>query len=299
MRLVIISMLGPADLYVLRHVLERWPTATILRPVDVRRPGTPPRRRRWHRLLTAPHLLARGWLRAQVRRRIDRYADRTTRAALLGEGPHAAMLPPHLEVPVWALRDGTFATRLADLAPDILLLVSAPLLPPEILAVPRRPTVNLHHGIAPAYRGEGCNYHALAHEDWEQLGITLHRATPGIDRGALYVQARIALDPGDDDATVMVKGARLAAREVVALLEAMQHGRMAGRRQPRGRLWRYDDWTLRSWIRRAWRRHVLKRNPPHLEERVTRWYAPENRLPARATRTSPGRDPIRSGPGSA
>lgn len=279
LRLVIVSMLGPMDLHVVRRVLERWPGAIVVRPIDGPASGTR-RRRRWKRLVTSPVALLRGYARNAVRRRIDRRVDRQLRTHLYGGPERGRTLPPHETIPVAHLRDGSCADRFRAWAPDILLLAGAPILPQVLLDIPKRTPINIHHGIAPEYRGESCLFWALAREDWGNVGITVHRAVPRLDRGPVLVHAHVALDPRDTPASIAAKMAELGGRVVPDLLEAMEAGRLRGAAQgPGGRTYRYDDWRLRAWLGRWWRWTVRGRRPPLSPERVARHY---ERAPATA-----------------
>ena len=68
-------------------------------------------------------------------------------------------------------------------APDLCLLVGAPMIPASVLAVPRLGTLNAHPGILPGYRGLDPELWALHEERFDQVGCTLHLVDQGVDTG--------------------------------------------------------------------------------------------------------------------
>ena len=59
------------------------------------------------------------------------------------------------------------------------------------------PLVNLHMGITPRYRGVHGAYWALANNDVEHCGVTVHLVDQGIDTGGVLYQDRIQVNNWD------------------------------------------------------------------------------------------------------
>jgi folate-dependent phosphoribosylglycinamide formyltransferase PurN len=108
-----------------------------------------------------------------------------------------------------------FAERLAELAPDIMIVNGAPLLERRIYAVPRLGTLNVHFGLSPWYRGSFAQFWAVYHGDLEHLGATLHFIDEGVDTGPVVGYALPERGPRDSEATIM-------ARSAIGITEVME-----------------------------------------------------------------------------
>jgi phosphoribosylglycinamide formyltransferase-1 len=85
--------------------------------------------------------------------------------------------------------------------------------------------INIHPSLLPKYRGLHTHRRALAAGDAEH-GASVHYVTAELDGGPVVAQARIAIEPGDDEAGV---AARLLAREhqlLPAVVAAIAQGRL-------------------------------------------------------------------------
>lgn len=69
--------------------------------------------------------------------------------------------------------------------------------------------LNIHPSLLPAFRGLHTHRRALA-ERADEHGCTVHFVTPELDGGPIVLQARVAVLPGDDEATL---AARVQAEE--------------------------------------------------------------------------------------
>ena len=77
--------------------------------------------------------------------------------------------------------------RLKQLEPQLIVLWTAAILRPNILATAKR-VINFHTGILPYYRGSVANQFATLRRDAEHIGSTIHYVTPGVDRGDIVAQ---------------------------------------------------------------------------------------------------------------
>jgi methionyl-tRNA formyltransferase len=106
-----------------------------------------------------------------------------------------------------------FADELRRLEPDVLVVWHySMLLPPEVLRVPPRGTVNVHGGLLPDYRGGHVLQWAIVNGERE-TGVTLHYVDETIDTGPVIAEAVVPIADDDDAATVAAgletAGARL------------------------------------------------------------------------------------------
>ncbi|HND51214.1 MAG TPA: formyltransferase family protein [Pirellulaceae bacterium] len=109
----------------------------------------------------------------------------------------------------------TACETLARLAPDLLLVHRAPLLPRTIYALARLGAWNLHYGLAPEYRGEGGLFWPLYFGELDRVGVTLHEIDDGVDTGRTIERRRLPVAPDDDEVTLTATAARAAATMIV------------------------------------------------------------------------------------
>ncbi|MEE8428143.1 MAG: methionyl-tRNA formyltransferase [Gammaproteobacteria bacterium] len=151
------------------------------------------------------------------------------------------------------LRDHHERTRLAELAPDVMVVVAYGLLiPPELLTVPRMGCVNVHASLLPRWRGAAPIQWAILAGD-SRTGVTLMQMDEGLDTGGILAQLECPIGSTDTATDLHRRLADLGA----ALLEDQLPAFLAGRLQPRpqdesqasraGKLSKADanlDWTL-------------------------------------------------------
>ncbi len=106
--------------------------------------------------------------------------------------------------------------ELRALAPDVIAVWSySMILPPSLVAVPRRACVNVHGGLLPGYRGPHVMQWAIINGETE-TGVTLHHIDEGVDTGPVIGEARVPIGPHDDAVAVRGKlkeaGVRLLTR---------------------------------------------------------------------------------------
>lgn len=267
MKLVIVSTLGAVHRHVVSEIARASPPALILRPMSL--PARPkPLATRLSRLREAPIASVRDRVEQGIRRLRMQHAERSIAHVLFG------CSPPVLEttdVPIPALASPPTVELLESLSPDVLLVTGAPILRPEIFTIPRLCAVNIHYGVAPAYRGEDTLFWPLVHGAHESLGVTLHAIERGVDSGRVFVQGTMARRGGESEIDLWISAGRLAARLAIELLARIGDSPPAGAPQAAGgrQYFRRERTALaeaRYWALRA-RGHV----PPEAPERVT-WY---------------------------
>lgn len=196
---------APMAAYIYQRVSQEHEIAGLLRVTP--RPFYV--RRRFWRRITPLKIIGRIERATFYRRKFAR-RDRRIDELLFG-GANYPTWPPTTEIPATELNSPQTVELLKQLRPDVLFVFGAPLLKPEIFTVPTIATVNLHLGISPWYRGEHTIFFPLLFQDYERIGFTLHRIDRGVDTGAVLAQGFPALEPQDEEATILAKMARLAA----------------------------------------------------------------------------------------
>ncbi len=261
MRIVYLSDCGPFDVYLIRRLQEHQPIAAIVRVVGSGSMAlTPARRKEFRR---APLRTSARWAeRFLFYRRFRRHIQRQLSCRLFGS-PVPPTLANCLDLPLAEINAPGTVQLLQSLAPDVLVVSSAPLLKPAIYSTARIGAINVHRGIAPAYRGESTLFWAMYFADYEKLGVTVHYLDEGIDTGAALAQGFSALAESDSEATLLAKGSQIAAELLLEFFAA------AGRSRPQGQSLSGPSRLFQARDRRIWhdaqlwfRQKVLRRALP-------------------------------------
>lgn len=80
---------------------------------------------------------------------------------------------------------------IADIKPDIIIVNGTRIISKKILNSTKAVFVNTHAGITPKYRGVHGAYWALASNDIENCGVTVHFVDAGIDTGEILYQSNV------------------------------------------------------------------------------------------------------------
>ncbi|MBX2827785.1 MAG: formyl transferase [Flavobacteriaceae bacterium] len=90
---------------------------------------------------------------------------------------------------------------LQELQPAIVLVVGTRIISTKVLECIEGYFVNTHVGITPQYRGVHGAYWALANDDKEHCGVTIHLVDKGVDTGGILKQAIVEVTKKDNFAT--------------------------------------------------------------------------------------------------
>jgi methionyl-tRNA formyltransferase len=114
------------------------------------------------------------------------------------------------------VRDGRLLQFVESARADVAVVIAyGRILPLEVLSAPRLGSVNLHASLLPALRGAAPIQRALM-LGLDKTGVCLMQMDAGLDTGPILSAHELAIDEGDDAATLAHKIGELAA-EVVRL----------------------------------------------------------------------------------
>ena len=122
------------------------------------------------------------------------------------------MTPPPVKVyaleqniPVYqpqTLRNGAFDETLAQLAPELIVVVAyGKLLPLSVLEYPKFGCINVHGSLLPALRGAAPMQRAIM-EGYPVTGITTMYMAEGMDTGDMLLKSEVAIEIDDNFETV-------------------------------------------------------------------------------------------------
>ena len=110
-------------------------------------------------------------------------------------------LPPDRTIRVTSVNDAACISALQGLNPDIIVVNGTRIIAKRVLTSVSCPFINTHAGITPLYRGVHGGYWALANNDAEHCGVSVHLVDAGIDTGGILHQALIQPTKEDNFAT--------------------------------------------------------------------------------------------------
>ena len=159
--------------------------------------------------------------------------------------PWDRVVDPSLPV-ITVEEKGWDASKIERWSPDILVVFGTSILPPEIIAIPSRGSLNLHWGLSPYYRGSHCTDWAILNNDLKNVGVTIHLVDPSIDTGPILAQARPDVVPSDTPFSIDMKLSVLGVDLLQEVLSAVEGGKCLLVRPQKwlaGRTYYMKEWT--------------------------------------------------------
>ena len=105
-----------------------------------------------------------------------------------------------------------FLKKVAGVSPDVAVVAAyGKILPPDLLAVPRRGCINVHASILPRYRGAAPIQWAIARGEVE-TGVSLMCMEAGLDTGPVFAQRRIPISATETGGALTSKLAMLGGQ---------------------------------------------------------------------------------------
>lgn len=136
---------------------------------------------------------------------------------------------PYGDFSLRAAFDEALAHRVRATAPDLVLCAGfMRVLGPAFFEACPIPLLNIHPSLLPAHRGLHTHRRALAAGDAFH-GASIHWVTPELDGGPVLAQARLAVAPGDTEASL---AARVLELEHALYPRALAYLGEAGRDAP-------------------------------------------------------------------
>jgi methionyl-tRNA formyltransferase len=113
-----------------------------------------------------------------------------------------------------SLRDGSFQSTLAELEPDLFVVVAFLILPRSLLRIPIHGSINLHPSLLPKYRGAAPIQWAIINGETE-TGLSTFRLKPKVDAGDILLQRTVAIGL-DETAGDLYERLKIDGAEIVA-----------------------------------------------------------------------------------
>ncbi len=116
------------------------------------------------------------------------------------------------------LKSGEFPPAFAELAPEVAVVVAyGRILPPAILAVPRRGCINVHASLLPRWRGAAPIQWAVLAGDHE-TGVATMNMAEGLDTGDILLVERTPIGPEETAGALFERLAPMGAALLIRTL---------------------------------------------------------------------------------
>jgi folate-dependent phosphoribosylglycinamide formyltransferase PurN len=100
-------------------------------------------------------------------------------------------LPENRVIRVPSINSSECIAQLQEIQPDVIVVNGTRIIAKKVLTSVSCQFINTHAGITPLYRGVHGGYWALANNDPQHCGVSVHLVDPGIDTGDIIAQALI------------------------------------------------------------------------------------------------------------
>ncbi|MGC3873528.1 formyl transferase [Halomonas sp. GXIMD04776] len=155
-----------------------------------------------------------------------------------------------------SVKDEKIINYVAEVGPDVVLVNGTGILSASIIDGIKCPIINTHVGITPKYRGSHGGYWALANDDIENFGVTVHLIDPGIDTGGVLYQERTRITKEDTFKTYPLHQIGIAMPLIVkSLYDAASDNLVVKEKEKESFLWSHP--TLFQYIRN-WKEKGVK-----------------------------------------
>ena len=153
-----------------------------------------------------------------------------------GRGKAVLMTPVkekalEMGIPVYQpvkVREPEFVKTLADLAPDVIVVVAfGQILPKSILEIPRYGCVNIHASLLPKYRGAAPIQLAVIDGE-KETGVTTMFMNEGLDTGDMLEKEVVPLDPKETGGSLHDKLSAVGGRLILSTLKGLEDGTLKG-----------------------------------------------------------------------
>ncbi len=118
--------------------------------------------------------------------------------------------------------DAEFTQALQERSPDLLISVACPyILKDNVLVIPPRGCINIHHAPLPRYKGMMPTFWQLYHGE-PQLGVTIHYMAAKVDEGDALLQESLPVTPGESLHDLIRRSKRHGAHCMARVLRSLQ-----------------------------------------------------------------------------
>lgn len=135
--------------------------------------------------------------------------------------------------------------ELKRIDPDVVIVNGTSVIYEKVLLSVRAKFINTHLGITPKYRGVHGGYWAIANNDMDNCGTTVHLIDKGIDTGGILYQDTIQIDVNDNYWTYPLHQIKIGINLMLKALNDIENNRLQiVENNLESKLWYHPDiWT--------------------------------------------------------
>lgn len=123
-----------------------------------------------------------------------------------------------------SLKDPELLDRLREYQADLFVVIAFRILPPELFALPRLGSVNIHASLLPGYRGAAPIQRALMNGDSE-TGLSAFFLEKRVDTGAIINQVTLPIAPADTYSSLVNSMSEASCSFLLETLELLESGK--------------------------------------------------------------------------
>lgn len=123
--------------------------------------------------------------------------------------------------------DPELESLLHKIKPDLLVVVAFRILPPGILEIPNRGSINLHASLLPRYRGAAPIHWAIINGE-EETGCSVFFLNETVDTGNVIRQVRTRIGPDETTGDLYARLKELGATLLIESIEQIARGDVEG-----------------------------------------------------------------------
>jgi methionyl-tRNA formyltransferase len=121
------------------------------------------------------------------------------------------------------VKSDAFAQDVADLSPDVIVVVAFKILPPKVFEAASQGAFNLHGSLLPQYRGAAPINWAIMNGETE-TGVTTFFLRAKVDTGNIILQRRMSIGPNETAGEVHDRMKVLGAEAVLETVRRIDRG---------------------------------------------------------------------------
>ena len=122
-----------------------------------------------------------------------------------------------------SVRAPEFAADVAELAPDVIVVVAFKILPPSVFSKAKKGTFNLHGSLLPKYRGAAPINRAVMNGEPE-TGVTTFFLQEAVDTGEIILQRSMPIGPNETAGSVHDRMKEVGAEAVLETVQQIEEG---------------------------------------------------------------------------
>lgn len=121
------------------------------------------------------------------------------------------------------LNDQSFFEKLKSLDADLFVVVAFRILPPKVLALPSKGSVNLHASLLPKYRGAAPIHWAIMNGE-KKTGCTIFFLNEKVDTGEVIRQVETEIGPNETTGDLYERLKKMGSEVLVDAVESIDQG---------------------------------------------------------------------------